>query len=121
MASSPHLQDGDRCTFMAGATMGAHLRVKTDSSNHVVLAGVTDHAVGYIDERGATNGEYCGVRLNNAPTHAGVAAGALAVGALLYAAASGKVNDVDAGSAVIVGIAKTAAAADGDVIEFFPV
>lgn len=46
-----------------------------------------------------------------------IAAGAIAAGAVVYTAASGKINDVQATGAFRVGIALEAATADGDVIE----
>lgn len=106
-------------TFVAGATLAAYTRVKLNTSQQVVAAAATDRAIGYIDERGATSGSECCVNLIGYPFNA-VAAGAVEIGDVCWAAAAGKVNDVDAGSALVVGIAYTAAAADNDPLTLLP-
>lgn len=111
----PHLDnfDNQQMTLPAGGDLAAYARVKLNTAGAVVAAGPTDPAIGTVDERGAVNGQYCGVRLLGLP-HNFIAAGAIEVGDICWAAASGKVNDVDAGSARVAGIALTAAGADGD-------
>ena len=104
---------------VAGATMLPNLRVKIDSGGLVQLAGATDRAVGYLNHRGATTGQRCGFRLVNSPCTCGIANEAIAVGSVVYAGASGKVTDT-AGT-LIVGIAISAALADGDAINILPV
>jgi hypothetical protein len=65
-------------------------------------------------------GELQGIRLPQAGTLLLCAAGAIAVGAQVSTAASGKVNDVAASTSRPFGVALTAAAADGDLIEVLP-
>lgn len=96
-------------TAPAGATLVGHIRVKRDSSLNIVAAGLTDFADGFLTERGATNGEYCTVISPVVPEVIGISAGAITAGAILYSAANGKVDDVDGGSAKVVGRALTAA------------
>lgn len=65
-------------------------------------------------------GDLQGVRLPQAGTQVLCAAGAIAVGAQVHTAASGKVNDVAASTSRPYGVALTVAAADGDLIEVLP-
>lgn len=119
MSLLPYI-DNYMITLPAGATLGAYIRVKLNTSGQVVAAGVTDKGIGYLTERGATSGSNCTVRLNNAPSQNAVVSEAVEVGDVLWAAANGKVADTDAGSGVIVGIALTAGSADGDLITLLP-
>lgn len=120
MAQAAQMFNDYEITLTAGATLNPYVRVKINSSGEAVAAGLTDTAVGYLTHRGATSGEPCTVRVINAPSHAAVAAGAFAVGALLYSAADGEVDDADGGSAVIVGYALDASGADQDVVRILP-
>ena len=103
-------------TYLAGATMGAYLRVKIDSAGAVVLAGATDMTAGYLTERGATSGAHCTVRSSQAPEQIGVANAALEIGDPLFAAANGMVDDADAGSARLIGYAATTVTTQGDLV-----
>ena len=111
--------DSDVITLPAGANLTARTRVKLNTSGQVVAASVTEPSVGYVDERGGVSGQPCTVRLNGKP-RVGIAAGQIEVGDKLWAAASGKVNDVDAGSGIHVGTALTAAGADNEEVVFLP-
>lgn len=118
----PTLQDGPYLTLKAAANLAAGARVKIDSNGDVALAGLTDAAIGYVTERGATSGEYCTVKAAVFPAMAwGKAHSAIAVGALLYGQASGRIDDADGGSAKVVGYAASAAAAQDDVFAFYRV
>lgn len=110
-----HIPQHDSChmTLTAGAALGSYIRVKLHTDGTVLAAGVTENAIGYMTERGAASGASATVRLIGMPFNA-IAAGAIEVGDKLFAAADGKVNDVDAGNGLVVGIALTAAAADTD-------
>lgn len=105
--------DSHFMTLPAAATLAPFTRVKLTTAGAVDAAGLTDPGIGVVDERGAVSGQYCGVRLFGMP-HNFIAAGAIEVGDICWAAASGKVNDLDGGSARVVGVALSAAAADGD-------
>lgn len=113
MASSPQF-DCDHITLPAGANISAYARVKLDSSGNVVVAGVTDRAVGYLTERGGVSGANCTVRLLGKPFNA-IAAEAIEVGDAVYAAASGKVADTD-GTGPLVGYALTAATGADQIV-----
>jgi hypothetical protein len=101
--------------FTAGAAIAKYLRVKL-SSGKLAVAGATDVGLGTLEDASFADGDVRAVRLRSAQgTVKMVAAGAISAGADVWAAASGKVNDV--GGAVYEGVALDAAAADGDVIE----
>lgn len=105
-------------TFESGATISQHLRVKITSGTLAVAgAGVSDDDVeiGTV-ERDCVSGDQVSVRLRNAQGSTKMIAGeALAAGATVYGAASGKVADTASGNPI--GVALTAAGADGDIIE----
>lgn len=105
-------------SIVAGATLNPYVRVKLHTDGTILAAGVTERCIGYLTERGATSGQLATVKLLGEEVVA-VAAGAIEVGDVCWAAASGKVNDVDAGSGLVVGIANTAAAADGDFLKLY--
>lgn len=114
MVVAPH-HDSELMTLPAGATLASYIRVKIDSSGLVQAAGVTDRAIGYLTERGAVSGANCTVRLLGTPINA-VANAALEVGDVLFAAAAGRVDDTDAGTGLVVGIALTAATAQDQIV-----
>lgn len=102
-------------TFTAGAAIAQYLRVKL-SSEKLAVAGATENDIGTIDRDVFADGDKVAVRLRNAQgTRKMVAAGAIALHADVYGAAGGKVDDV--ANENHYGIALTAAAADGDIIE----
>lgn len=104
--------------FEAGAAIAAFLRV-TLSSGRLAAAGVNDLGIGTIEEASfAATAPYDvrSVRLWSANgTRKMVAAGAIAAGAKVYAAAGGKISATR--SAVCLGIALETATANNDVIE----
>lgn len=111
--------------FASGAALSAFRRVKL-SSGVLQYAGAAEMGIGTIDEATFADTNYssgytnAAVRLWTAQgTRKMVAAGAIAAGADVWAAASGKVNDVASGT--YVGKALEAATADGDVIEVLSV
>jgi hypothetical protein len=89
-------------------------RLVTAAGAYCALDTTPDH-VGVTTEH-AASGESVTVRLPNAGTVKLTASEAIAAGAQLYKAADGKVSDV-ATSSVLVGIAITAASADGSIFE----
>lgn len=108
-------------TFTATAVAIAEaVRVKLDSSGTISAAGVGEDWIGVTTMPIAASGSGT-VQLRSAPGTVEVtAAGAITLGAKLYAAASGKVDDAVNGD--FTGLeALQAAAADGDIIEAVPV
>lgn len=103
------------CSSLA---IAPHLRVKI-ASGVLALAGIDDVGIGTAEARVLSTDTIGTVRLWTAQgTRKMVAAGAIPIGADVYAAASGKVNDV--GGGVYIGVAMHATSADGDVIEVLP-
>lgn len=100
----------------AAGAIAKYLRVKTPGA--VAAAGALDQSFGTCRHDVLAAGPMT-VRLkNNAGTVKMVAAAAITAGAYVYGAASGKVSSVANGN--VEGIAREAAAADGDVIEVAP-
>lgn len=107
-------------SFTAGAAIAKHLRVKL-ASGVLAAAGVADKELGTALNASFASGDLITVSLRNSSgTKKMIAAGAIAVGADVYTAASGKVNDTAATTSYLLGTALEAAAADGDVIEVLP-
>jgi hypothetical protein len=108
-------------TFTAYGALAANRRVKvragtTTTPPQVEYAGAGEQHIG-TTTMACADGALIAIKLRNNPgPWRAVAAEALAVGATLYGAASGKIQDTAAGSAL--GIAITAADADGDDIDF---
>lgn len=108
-------------TFKAGEALGERVRVKASSGTttdpiEVVAAGAGEQHIG-VTEYAVSSGDYVAVRPRTMPgSKLGVASEAFARGATLYGAASGKIKDTSAGSAI--GIALEEATADGDIVEW---
>ena len=107
-------------TFKATTDLEPFRRVKLTAStgDAVEYAGAGEAYIGFTAAK-ALAGEFVGVNLKtSARTFKAVAAEALAVGASLYGAANGKVQDTVSGS--IQATALEAAGGDGEVIEVLP-
>lgn len=110
-----HVETNTRGFPTGGTAIARHLRVKL-SAGVLAVAGIADEDIGTIEYDVFTSSTEASVRLKSATgTRKMVAAGAFSAGAVLYAAASGKVDDVV--TAQRVGIALGAATAAGDIIE----
>lgn len=110
-------------TRVAAEALGAHLRVTVDANGKYALADAAAAGVG-VTEYAVASGADAGIMpLNAGGTVEIIAAGAIAVGAEVYAAAGGKVQALPAapGTYQKVGVAMEAATADGDVIEVMPI
>lgn len=83
-------------------------------------AGATDQDIG-VAMRAGVSGDVIEVALfSKQGTHKAIAASALTLGAKVYGAASGKINDTQATGSFLRGVAMQAAGADGDIIEIQP-
>lgn len=111
--------EGER-TFIAGEALATNRRVKIESGTttkppEVVYADAGEQHIG-ITQLAVADGVNVTVRMRTHPgTQEAVAAGAFSVGATLYGAADGKVDDTSSGTAI--GIALEAATANNDVVE----
>lgn len=104
-------------TFVAGAAIAQHLRVKL-SSGKLAAAGASDVSLGTMEYASFADLDDVAVRLRTAQgTRKMVALDAITAGNPCYAAAGGKVA---AAGTVFEGTALEASAADGDVIEVLP-
>ena len=103
-------------SLAAAGAVAQHLRVKY-SSGSFTTAGIADRELGTLEEAALAALDVRAIKLRNSPgTRKFIASAALAIGAEVYTAASGKVG-ASASTAYRVGIAVTASAADGDIIE----
>jgi hypothetical protein len=107
-------------TFTAGEALAGYRRVKIKPATsatppEVVYADAGEQHIG-VTQQAVASGAAVAVRLRTVPgTCEMTAAEAFAVGAVLYGADDGKVQDTSAGSAI--GQAVEAATADGDIVE----
>ena len=88
--------------------------------DHIAVCGASDIPLGTVDDEADAAEELVALKLlGTGGTRKMVASEAITVGEHVYTAASGKVSDLSAsaGTYYRVGVALTAASADGDVIE----
>ena len=105
--------------FTSNATINRYERVKL-VAGVLEVAGSDEYAIGFAEEN-VVSGDVCTVKLINvAGTFKAVASEAIAVGASLYGAASGKVTDTDPGAGTVRFLALEAASGDNSVIEVLP-
>jgi hypothetical protein len=104
-------------TFPINTAITRFLRY-TITAGYLALAGSTTRGLGTAESNMRSDEDAATLRLwNSEGTRTGVASGAIAAQGVCYAAASGKI----AGSGTLrVGIAITAATADGDYFEWLP-
>lgn len=115
----PGSNDTGFLSFEAGGAIAQHLRVKLTGGKLAVavLADGPGTELGTLEEASFADGDVRSVRARNVPgSRKMVANAALAIGAKVYTAAAGKVGASAAG-AFLEGIALTASAADGNIIE----
>lgn len=106
--------------FVTAARVERARRVKINSSGQVLHAGLAERADGVSLNEG-DSGDTITVALRNKPgTVKLTAAGGFAVGAELYSAAAGKVDDVSTSAGNKAFLALEAATADGDIVECLP-
>ncbi len=124
IAEGTHL-DG-KVTYLADAALSTrHLVGKIGSdASHVAACGTSDIPLGTITDEATAAEDPVSVSVFGAApgTRRGVASAAITAGDMVVPAASGKLRTLpgSAGTYYICGRALTAAAADGDVIEFAP-
>jgi hypothetical protein len=106
-------------TVKAGETILANQRIKFDAGE-AVTAVADEFAIGFA-QMNAAAGERVSVRLvNSQGTFKAIAKEAFAIGASLYGALAGKVQDTDPGAGTIRFMALEAATADGQIVEVLP-
>jgi hypothetical protein len=102
-------------TMTSGAALEAYRRVKLSAELTVIYAGAGEEFIGVTLEKVASGAPVAIALREGARTFKMVAAGPVALNAVIYGAADGKIDDAVNGTAQ--GTALEAATADGDVIE----
>lgn len=102
---------------LSATPLGTRMKI---TSSGAAIAGAAEQAAGYLATHGVA-GATVSLRSVNAPSQSVVASKAIAVGARVYGAASGKVTDASSTAIPLIGVAITAASADGDSLTVVPV
>jgi hypothetical protein len=109
-----------KLTDAAIATRFLLFKVGSDG-NHIAANGANDMPLGIVDDEASAAEKRVSVQLLGvrSGTLLMVASEAITVGENVYSAASGKIQDLPAGAGTYyrVGVALTAAGADGDLVE----
>ena len=102
--------------FVAGGTISANRVVELDSSGNVTAANaIADEAIG-VALTAAASGDQVQVQIGGIAKITASAAVSIGDAVMVTASGSGKVSTSSGATALDVGIALEAAAADGDVI-----
>lgn len=110
-------QQDNTITLTAGEAIGAaFLRAKVTSTGNAWLADAVDGGIGTFQKNYSAN-DKCAIRLDVIGSSKMVANAAIAAGAKVYAANSGKIAP---SGTKVVGTAIEAATANNDVIEVIP-
>ena len=112
----PHKKPGEAITLTASADLTGGRLVSVTGANTVANSGADVATVIGVAGRDAKSGEKVLVYTRAGGVHPLVASAAIAAGARVISAATGKIATIGAGANPI-GIALQAAAADNDVID----
>ena len=108
--------DSNTKSFTADGAIKQHALVRVTATG-VATAGITHHAIGSATREAFAAGDEIAVKLlTGSGTHKVIASAALAQGADVFTAASGKVG-ASASTARRIGKLLEAAGADGDIVE----
>lgn len=107
-------------SFVANATIPYGARVELSSGKVILGTASSANHVGIAQNDAVADQVVAVALVNTSGTQEMIAGSAITAGALVYPAASGKVN-VTAGSNSPVGRALQAASGDGEIIEVAPV
>lgn len=107
-------------TYIAGEAFGSYRRVKYSTGGRTYVYSDAGEGFVGVTREAVSSGDPFAARLwANWGTFKMTAAGAVTIGAVVYGAADGKVDDTAAGQAI--GRALDTALADGDIIEVQPI
>lgn len=113
--------DTNTRTFTASAAISQYSLVTLASTGKVASTGLAERPCGVAMKAALADGDVIEVKmLNGSGTFQGIAKEALAVAAVLYTEAAGKLQDTAEATSLPVGIALEAATAENDVIEWMP-
>lgn len=119
MAMAGYVETRTR-TFQASAALSKNRLVRLSAGKLAYATNASTDVLGTLARDTFAADEYVAVDLlNGEGTKLGVASGAIAVGAAVYGDANGKLT-ATASTNKKLGIALSAAAADGDFFEFLP-
>jgi hypothetical protein len=107
-------------TFVAAAAIAKYARVTLGSGGTITEAGLAVKEIGTATNEAFAAGDRVTVKLRSAAgTHKMIAKEAMAIGALVYTEAGGKVQDTAETTAFIVGhvVDIVAPTAEGDIVE----
>lgn len=107
-------------TFTASAAIAKYARVTLASTGLIAEAGLAVKEIGTALQEAFAAGDRVAVKLRSAPgTHKMIAKEAMAIGALVYTEAGGKVQDTAESTAFIVGhvVDAVAPTAENDIVE----
>jgi hypothetical protein len=107
-----------KLSYIANGAIPMHARVVRAAGQKVGLASAVQKEIGTAENVTFADGDDICVRSrNDVGTRKMIASKAIAELAPVYGAANGKVSDVQATGAFLIGNAATPATADGDIIE----
>jgi hypothetical protein len=113
-------EDSGFKTFTASEAIAKYARVTLASTGRIEDAGLAVKEIGTATEEAFASGDRVTVKLRSAAgTHKMIAKEAMAIGALVYTEAGGKVQDTAEATAFMVGhvVDNVAPTADGDIVE----
>lgn len=117
----PDKHDCGTVTFEASEAIPVGSLVTLATDGTISVAAITEEAIGTAAEQAYAAPQRIGVDLFSKPgTMVGIAAASFNPGQVLYGQNAGKISTSTAGSALRVGIAKGAAGANNDLVEFIP-
>lgn len=105
-------------TLQVSAALGQDLLVRLNAGKLALCAAASTDCLGTTNRETFAADEHVSIRpLHDDGTHRGIAADTIAVGATIYQAANGQIDDA---GTVKRGTALTAATAAGDVVIYMP-
>ena len=118
-ANSLAILEGPNMTLTATAVaIAAFLRVNVGAAGTIAVAAIGVSGVGITKHAYAASGTGVVRLLNASGTQIGTASEAIAIGDPVYSAALGKISKTAGGGAVLLGVATSVAAADGNLFTF---
>lgn len=113
--------DTNTRTFTASAAISQFALVTLANTGKIASTGLAERPIGVAMTAAFADGDEISVKLlNGSGSFKGIAKEALAVAAVLYTEAAGKLQDTAEATSLPVGIALEAATAENDIIEFLP-
>lgn len=107
--------------FTASAAISQYALVQVANTGKVSANGLATRPIGVAMQAAFADGDVIAVKLlPGVGTFKGIAKEALAIAAVLYTEAAGKLQDTAEATSLPIGIALEAATAENDIIEWMP-